>query len=147
LSRYGYGPDYAGRLEYAMHGRVFCRADCDRHPDVTRAIADQLARERAQAPKLTIADAQDRAELEQLLGPAERPPAYLPAYPGDRAEWRLERAPWWHWRRWARRPRLRVYFTAGSDPWGRPWCNCGDPLQTHAHMPHGALVYPPKEAQ
>jgi hypothetical protein len=148
--RYGYGPGYEDRLAYAMHGRVFCLGDCDRHPDVTHTIAEQLARERAQAPRLTIADARDRAELEQLLGPAERPPAYLPTYPGDRVEWRRERAPWWHWRRWAGIPVTRVHFTPGTDPWNRPWCSCGQPVELHAHIPGsttGAWCYAPKDAR
>lgn len=37
-----------------------------------------------------------------------------------------------------------------SDPWGRAWCDCGEPLELHAHIPGsitGAWCYAPRDVR
>lgn len=44
----------------------------------------------------------------------------------------------------------RPYGGRGSDPWGRAWCDCGEPLELHAHIPGsvtGAWYYAPKDVR
>jgi hypothetical protein len=44
----------------------------------------------------------------------------------------------------------RPYGGRSTDPWGRAWCDCGEPVELHAHIPGsytGAWCYAPREVR
>jgi hypothetical protein len=87
--------------------------------------------------------------------PGEMRGDWLPTSPGQVFEFRggplgdVESSPdAYSWRP----PRAvpRPYGGRLSDPWGRAWCDCGEPVELHAHIPGsytGAWCYAPREVR
>jgi hypothetical protein len=81
--RYGYNTDgsFSEQAEYMLHAHAYCKADCGRHPDVTRAEVDarRASRREVITHNLAYLEPDELAEIRQILGDA----AWLGPEPRD----------------------------------------------------------------